>query len=146
MLRAALLALCLANPAAAQGWGDLDSLLASSLAPSGGEVVGAYFLPDSADPEAATEALGVVYEVIEGAAGNTTIAVGHFVKLGTGFTYAGPVAEVFGQEPREAAFLPDRIEVTTTMPREEDPRCCPTGASRWVIDRATLTATEVPLN
>ncbi len=146
MFRAAVLALCLATPATAQGWGDLDSLLATSLAPSGGEVVASYFLPDSPDPASATEALGVVYEVIQGAAGNTTIAVGLFVRQGEGFAYAGPVAEVFGQEPREAAFLPDRIEVTTTMPKADDPRCCPTGASRWLIDRATRTATEVPLN
>lgn len=56
-------------------------------------------------------------------------------------TLAGPVA-IYGDDPRDVVFRPDRIEVTTTMPRPGDPRCCPTGSSRWSIDRGTLAVTE----
>jgi hypothetical protein len=148
MLRAIGLALCLAIPAAARAQepGAIEALLAETLLNQGGEIAAWYFLPDAEDPAAASEALGVIYEEIRGAAGNSMIAVGHFVREGESFALAGRVAEVFGQEPRDAAFLADRIEVTTTMPKPDDPRCCPTGASRWIIDRATLTAVEQQLN
>jgi hypothetical protein len=49
----------------------------------------------------------------------------------------GPV-EIFGETPRDVKFSKGRIEVTTTMPKPGDPRCSPTGAARWTIDRKTL--------
>lgn len=58
---------------------------------------------------------------------------------GGGWIQSGNVTGVFGQNPRDAAFLPDRIEVTTTTLRPGDARCCPTGSTRWIIDRATMT-------
>jgi len=44
------------------------------------------------------------------------------------------VDDVFGAEPRDVVFAPGRITLTTTMPRPDDPRCCPTGSRDWVID------------
>lgn len=44
------------------------------------------------------------------------------------------VDDVFGSEPRNLVFTPGRITLTTTMPRPDDPRCCPSGAQDWVID------------
>ncbi|GMU45221.1 MAG: hypothetical protein AMXMBFR26_00030 [Porticoccaceae bacterium] len=44
------------------------------------------------------------------------------------------VDDVFGAEPRNVVFASGRITLTTTMPRPDDPRCCPTGSQDWVID------------
>ncbi|HSO82026.1 MAG TPA: hypothetical protein VLR48_05345 [Thiocapsa sp.] len=38
-------------------------------------------------------------------------------------------------DPRDATFLPDRIELTTIMPKTGDPHCCPTGTARWSTPR-----------
>jgi hypothetical protein len=42
--------------------------------------------------------------------------------------------DVFGTNPRNVAFAPGRITLTTTMPRPGEPRCCPTGSRDWAID------------
>ncbi len=44
-----------------------------------------------------------------------------------------PIKEVFGQEPRNVKFSPGRITVTTTVPKPDDPRCCPTGTRTFSI-------------
>jgi hypothetical protein len=129
--------LLLAVPAAAQ---DVGALLGRTL---GQGAAALYWLPNSADAAAASEAIGVAYLPIVGAAGNVDIAVGYYTRGRQGFALAAPVSGLFGQEPREPSFLPDRIELTTTMPRPEDPRCCPTGTARWSIDRRTMTATRI---
>lgn len=135
MLRALVLLLSLAGGSAAAQ--DVQTLLAQTLG-AGAEQL--YWLPDSIDPAQAREALGVAYIPIEGAAGNVSIAVGYYARGPQGFGLVGPVADLFGAEPHDPRFLADRIEVTTTMPRPGDPRCCPTGTARWAIDRASLTA------
>lgn len=40
---------------------------------------------------------------------------------------------VYGTEPRDVVFAPGQITLTTTMPREGDARCCPTGSQQWTI-------------
>jgi hypothetical protein len=134
MLRALCLALVLAGSAAAQ---DLQTLLSGTLGAGAVELV---WLPDAADPARAREALGVAYIPIEGAAGNVSIAVGYYARQGQGFALVGRVSELFGAEPRDPRFLADRIELTTTMPGPDDPRCCPTATARWSIDRTSLAA------
>ncbi|MER2508711.1 MAG: hypothetical protein ABTQ27_08120 [Amaricoccus sp.] len=87
------------------------------------------------------EALAVVFFPIPGAAGNFDSASGLFAVSGGKTTLKGqPI--LFGTEPREARFLADRIELVTTMPRPDDPRCCPTGSAHWVIDRQTMDVTK----
>ncbi len=54
----------------------------------GGESVSAYWLPDSTTPARATEAIGVLYREIEGAAGNVTIEMGHFSRSGADYRLA----------------------------------------------------------
>jgi len=143
MRRAALaLLLLLPLPAPAQDWSDLDALILPALTASG-VAEASYWLPSSPDPASAGEALAVVYEPIPGAAGNTTVAAGLFVRRGAGFALARRVEGLFGLSPRDAAFLPERIEVTTTMLNPGDPRCCPTGTARWAIDRASGVATRL---
>lgn len=132
MLRALALALLLATPAAAE---DVGALLARTL---GANAVQYVWLPDSADPAAVREAIGVAYVEIPGAAGNTNIVVGYY----RDGAFVGPVSDLFGQDPREPRFLPDYIEIATTMLGPDDPRCCPSQTARWAIDRQTLATTR----
>ena len=69
--------------------------------------------------------------------------MGHFSRSGADNRLTGRVLDVYGMEPRDVAFLSDRIELTTTMPKPEDQRCCPTGTARWSIDRASLAGTRL---
>lgn len=67
-----LVALALLAPpgAAAQtAWGNLGGLLWSTLAPERPFEDGGHWLPDTADPATASEAVGIVYPTIQGAAG-----------------------------------------------------------------------------
>ncbi|SER82511.1 hypothetical protein SAMN04490244_103131 [Tranquillimonas rosea] len=129
--------------AAAQDWGDLDGLLDRSLGDGRPLAAGGYWLPDNVDPAQARSALGVIYPVIVGAAGNFEIRAGIFRRTTTGFALSVPVSGLFGTRPRDAAFLSDRIEVTTTMPQPGEPRCCPTGTARWRIDPQTGAAARL---
>ena len=137
-----VLFLCLSPAGAQSGWGNLDALLFPALTDSGTAEM-SYWLPNAATPEEATEAVGVVYEHVPGSAGSTSIEIGIFRKSGSGFALAGRVEGIFGHDPREVAYHPDRIEFTTTTLNEGDPRCCPTGSSRWAIDRETLAVRQV---
>lgn len=145
-LRQLLLCIALAGPAlpataaAQDGWGDLDGLLVQSL---GGPLEAAFWLPDNADPAQAQEAMGVVYVPIPGAAGNTSIGIGLFRRGASGFALAGQVEGLFGFAPRDTAFGPDAIELTTTVLKDGEPRCCPSGEARWRIDRQSLAVARL---
>lgn len=142
MVLVCLLALAAARPAPAQdGWAQVPGLLAGSLS-GGGEILSLYWLPDSVDPSTATEAIGIVYTVIEGAAGNFAINVGYFRRGPDGFGLVAPLDGLYGTNPRDTAFGPDAIRVVTTMPNPGDARCCPTGSATWRVDRANLTVTR----
>ncbi|WP_189368242.1 hypothetical protein [Tateyamaria omphalii] len=119
-------------------WPDLDQLLFSTLTASG-TAEASFWLPDQADPAAATRALGIVYEHIPGSAGNTSIAVGLFQRTTAGWGFVGPVENVFGHLPSDATFGPTHVELTTIMPGPDDPRCCPTLPVRWRISLASRT-------
>ena len=136
----ALLALWAGPLRAQNGWPDLDQLLSATLAP-GQYFEVSFWLPDSTDPAQAQQVIGVVYPVISGAAGNTGIAVGHFVRVtGGGWRLGGVVRDLFGQNPRDARFAPGSVQITTTMLGPNEPRCCPTLPVRWQIDLSTLQA------
>jgi len=136
---ALVLALLAGSAQAQNGWPNLDALLFSTLTASG-RAEGSYWLPDQADPASATRALGVVYEHIPGSAGSVSIASGVYVRTTQGWQFAGVVQGLFGQSPRDIAFAPTFVELTTTMLGPNEPRCCPTLPARWRIDLATLTA------
>ena len=114
----------------------MDPALAAALGP---DPVASYWPPDPAN----REAVGVTYTEIEGAAGNVNINTGYFAGGPQAFALAGPVLELYGENPRDPRFLEDRIELTTTMPNPGDPRCCPTGTAVWSIDRKTLAARRI---
>jgi len=136
-----LLILVWTTPLRAQdSWPNLDFLLSSTLAP-GEQLALSFWLPDSSDPALAQQAIGVVYPIIQGAAGNTGIVVGHFVRLdGGAWGFAGVVPQLFGHDPRDVAFLPGAVQLTTTMLGPNEPRCCPTLPVRWQIDLTTKQA------
>lgn len=138
----ALLALGAPTTSHAQAWPNLDQLLFSTLTQSG-TAEASFWLPDNPDPQQATQALGVVYEYIPGSAGNTGIALGLYRKAGTVWQYAGPVANVFGQSPRDPLFANNSMELTTSMLGPNDARCCPSLAVRWRIDLTTRTAARL---
>lgn len=127
----------------AQGWPNLDQLLFSTLTTSG-TAESSFWLPDTPDPATATQALGVVYEYIPGSAGNTGIATGYYQRTQTGaWQFAGVVQGLFGQQPRDPAFAPGYMDLTTTMLGPNEPRCCPTLATRWRIDLTAMTAVRL---
>lgn len=107
---------------------------------SSGTAEASFWLPDSADPATASIALAVVYEYIQGSAGNTGIAPGFFVKQEGAWVFTGPVQGLFGQSPSDASFGQTALELTTIMLGPNEPRCCPTLPVRWRIDYQTLTA------
>jgi hypothetical protein len=123
------------------GWGNLDALLVP-LSPTGA-MEAALFLPDTPDPLTATRALGVVYAHIPGSAGSVSIHPAIFTRGAGGGALYRQVSGLFGQSPRDAQFFPERIEVTTTMPGPDDPRCCPTLPVRWSIDLVSGVATRL---
>jgi len=119
---------------------QIEQLLARSL---GRDFAGYHWLPNHPDPARATEAIGIIYPPLEGSAGNFSIEVGHFRRSGADFVLSGKVQNLFGTQPRDTRFLPDRIELTSTMPRPGDARCCPSGQTRWSIQRGSLLATRL---
>lgn len=137
-----VLSLTAASAQSESGWGDLDALLLPALTESGSAEM-SYWLPNAATAEEATEAVGIVYEHIPGSAGSVSIEIGIFRKQDGAFALAGRTEGIFGHDPREVAYHPDRIEFTTTTMKDGDPRCCPSGESRWAIDRETLAARQV---
>ncbi len=139
ILSSLLVCLATACPASAQGWPNLDQLLFSTLTQSG-RAEASFWLPDSPDPTRATRAVGVVYEHIPGSAGSVSIATGHYVRQASGWQFTGVVSGLFGQNPRDSLFGPGYVDVTTTMLGPNEPRCCPTLATRWRINLTSMTA------
>ncbi|MCB2137636.1 MAG: hypothetical protein KDE08_17100 [Rhodobacteraceae bacterium] len=124
-------------------WGDIEAFLIEALSP--GEEIAAYaWLPDNPDPDLANEAIGVVYPVLVGAAGNTGIAAGHFYRFKDEMELNSLVTNLFGYDPRDARFFADRIEITTNVLGPNDPRCCPSKVQVWRLPRADFAAVQVP--
>lgn len=141
-LAAALfVALSLAQPAAAQDWGNIDGLIEGSLT-EGQPPFDAYFFPDTADPATATRALAIAYTEIVGAAGNFGIHVGLFARSGDGWRLAHRVENLFGTSPARPRFGPGHVEITTDTLGPDDPRCCPSQKTVWRIDAATGAVTR----
>jgi hypothetical protein len=64
---------------------------------------------------------------------------------GAGYSLVGQ-PQIFGSNPRNVRFSPGKIDVTTTMPRPGDPRCCPTGTRTWTINSVPIvSASTAPL-
>lgn len=80
------------------------------------------------------DAVVFVYTDIEGAAGNFDLKVALFRGEAGRYRFMRYAPDVFGTEPRQAKFANGVVEVTTTVLRAGDSRCCPTGSKRYAID------------
>lgn len=124
----------------ANGWGDLNGLMLQSFGLQGVAIPGeggSYWLPNAVDPAAATAALGFYYYIPAGGGNAVRLSVGYFQRTRVGFSLVRPITGLFGHNPRDTVFSGTTIEVTTTMLRPGEPRCCPTGEVRWSYDRRT---------
>jgi hypothetical protein len=83
--------------------------------------------------DAQEDAVVFVYSDIEGAAGNFNLNVALFEGAGGKYRFVRYAPEIYGTEPRDAKFSNGLVEITTTMPGPNDPRCCPTGSERFSI-------------
>src|SRR5690606_22567245 len=46
---------------------------------------------------------------------------------------SSPLEDVYGFDPRGVTLSPGRIEITMTVMKPDDPRCCPTGEKTYVL-------------
>ncbi len=129
-------------PAPASPWAFIDPLLAQALSIQPGDF-GTTLFPDHADPNVAEYALAVHYSPNRAGGNSISITVGVFRRIAQGWVFHAPVRDLFGQDPRDPAFFPGRVEITTTMPGPNDPRCCPTVPTRWSVDTATGAAARL---
>ena len=90
------------------------------------------------------DAVVFVYSDIEGAAGNFDLKVALFEGANGKYRFMRYAPEVYGLDPRDAKFSNGLVEITTTMPRPNDPRCCPTGSERYAISTGAATAKGEP--
>ena len=122
--------------ARAQDWAFINPLMASSLDVRPGEG-GATLFSDHGDPSVATHAIGFHYYESRTGGNAVLLNAGLFRREGMVWVFAGRIEGLLGYGPRDVTFPPGRIEVTTTVLKPGEPRCCPTGVARWSVDRAT---------
>jgi len=122
---------------AQQDWGFAGPLMAEAFSTAGRAVEGSFWLPNDVDPARAIYAIGVAYPAIEGSAGSVEIKAGVFGRLDSGWTFLAPLRGLFGFDPRDTVWhgepAPTRVELTTTTLQPGEPRCCPTGETRWSV-------------
>ena len=123
---------------AQQGWDFVAPLTTATLADGQELIDGPYWFPNAETAQTATHAIGVVYYPIAGAAGNFNIGAGVFIRDEAEWKLLAPVPELYGTEPRNPEWqgdpVPTSVTMTTTTLKESDPRCCPTGETRFTID------------
>lgn len=124
------------GPMAAWAQSEAERSIARSLGVHS-DLASVVWLPD---PAGGPEAIGASYFFVENSVDN---AWGLFRAEGGAYALVGRVEGLGGESPRDVAFLPERIEITTTALGPDDMRCCPSVPARWSIDRATLTATRI---
>lgn len=80
------------------------------------------------------DAISLVYSPFEGGNGiQLTTWVWRESNGAYKLTRTVDIGELFGESPRNVKFSPGRISVTTTVPKPDDPRCCPTGVRTFTI-------------
>ena len=136
------LLLSLATPAAAQDWSFLSPLTAQTLDVRPGDGAPILFA-NHPDPGVANSSL--IFHYFENREGGnaTMLNVGLFQRDAEGWRFLGLVP-VYGQDPRDPLFTEGQVDITTTMPGPNDPRCCPSVPTRWAIDTRTLAVGRSP--
>lgn len=79
------------------------------------------------------DAMAFFYYQDDGGGNSFSVDVALFVSDGGVFGPPVFVDGIFGSDPRNVVFGPNRIEVTTSVTRPGDARCCPTGSRTWTI-------------
>lgn len=79
------------------------------------------------------QADAVAFIYYEGGGNAVRLRVALFQGEGGRFRFLRNADDVFGENPRQPVFRPGEFQVTTTMPRPGDPRCCPTGERRYTV-------------
>ncbi|WP_299652825.1 hypothetical protein [uncultured Jannaschia sp.] len=87
-------------------------------------------------------ALGFLYHFIEGSAGSMALSVAYYGVDESEYAFQGVVSDLYGTSPRNVRITPEATFVTTTMLRDGDPRCCPTGSATWLIDPRDLSVRQ----
>ena len=141
-LRLAALLCALALPAAAQDWSFMANLVAQSLDIRAGDGPPILF-SDHPDPGTANYSLIFHYYDNRDGGNATMLDVGLFRRDPEGWRFLAQVP-VYGQEPRDANFHDWQVDITTTMPGPNDPRCCPTVPTRWAVDLRTYQVGRNP--
>jgi len=148
LIALALAALAACSPPAGQTADSAEPTVAQSAdaAPAGGEdAIRAWVQQDTGgnmigdaeifygdfSGDGAADALAYYLTPLGGSGFNVSWAL--FRNEGGAMTFVRREEAVYGTEPRDVVFANGSITLTTTMPREGDPHCCPTGSQSWTI-------------
>jgi hypothetical protein len=82
--------------------------------------------------DGASDALAWAYFTTGGSSGDTSITL--WRNENGRMVYVRSPDDVYGQEPRNIQIASGRITLTTSVPRDGDPHCCPTGEQNWTIE------------
>ncbi|MEX0338774.1 MAG: hypothetical protein AB3N11_07005 [Arenibacterium sp.] len=96
---------------------------------------------DHPDPAVARYSVIFHYFPSRGGGNSFGLNVGLFVHSAEGWQFARTL-DIFGSDPREGDFAEAHFDVTTTTLRRGEPRCCPTGETRWRVDLRTAAVTR----
>ena len=80
------------------------------------------------------DAISFVYHDSGGSAEQLTTWIWHETDGAYALIRTVTIDEIFGIDPRNVVFSPGGITVTMTVPRSNDPHCCPTGERRFALE------------
>ena len=132
LLASAFLSLAFAMPALAQDWSFIAPLTAQVLDVQPGDQPPMLF-SDHPDPAVARHS--VIFHYFDSRSGGNSFGlnVGLFRRMNEGWVFA-QLLEIYGVTPRDGRFTEELFEVTTTTLGPNEPRCCPTQTTKWVVD------------
>lgn len=81
--------------------------------------------------DGAPDALAWAYFATGGSSGDTNISL--WRNENGRMVFVRSPEDVYGQEPRDIQISRGSIMLKTSVPRPNDPRCCPTGEQSWTI-------------
>lgn len=82
--------------------------------------------------DGAPDALAWAYFATGGSSGDTNISL--WRNESGRMVFMRSPEDVYGQEPRDIQIANGRITLKTSVPRDGDPHCCPTGEQSWTIN------------
>lgn len=90
-----------------------------------------YVFPGDFSGDGEPDAVAFIYYAMGGTSFGLDASL--FERRGGKLTHMRMAENVFGLEPRDVSIAPGHVEVTTTTLKAGDPRCCPTGETRFEI-------------